>query len=68
VPRLLSRTQVRPGNRLRKQPDTRETLKLTGPRILVGFDHHRRFPWLDAALECDEDVPLRAKHGYVATI
>ena len=34
--------------------------------ILVGFDHQGRFPWLDVALEWDEDVPLRTKHGHVA--
>ena len=51
---------------LRKQPDTREVLELTGARILAGFDHQGRFPWLDVALEWDEDVPLRSKHGHVA--
>jgi O-antigen biosynthesis protein len=51
---------------LRKQPDTREVLQMTGARILVGFDHQGRFPWLDVALEWDEDVPLRTKHGHIA--
>ncbi|MGO9990993.1 MAG: glycosyltransferase family 9 protein [Steroidobacteraceae bacterium] len=51
---------------LRKQPDTREVLQLSGARILVGFDHQGRFPWLDVALEWDEDVPLRSKHGHVS--
>jgi ADP-heptose:LPS heptosyltransferase/GT2 family glycosyltransferase len=51
---------------LRKQPDTREVLALTGARVLVGFDHQGRFPWLNVALEWDEDVPLRGKHGHVA--
>jgi ADP-heptose:LPS heptosyltransferase len=51
---------------LRKQPDAREILRLSGARILVGFDHQGRFPWLDVALEWDEDVPLRAKHGHVS--
>jgi ADP-heptose:LPS heptosyltransferase/GT2 family glycosyltransferase len=51
---------------LRKQPDTREVLLMTGARILVGFDHQGRFPWLDVALEWDEDVPLRTKHGHIA--
>jgi ADP-heptose:LPS heptosyltransferase len=50
---------------LRKQPDTRELLKLTGARILAGFDHQGRFPWLDVALEWDEDVPLRTKRTHV---
>ncbi len=48
------------------QPDSREVLQLTGARLLVGFDHQGRFPWLDVALEWDEDVPLRTKHGHVA--
>ena len=51
---------------LRKQPDTRHVLPYSGARILVGFDHQGRFPWLDVALEWDEDVPLRTKHGHVA--
>jgi ADP-heptose:LPS heptosyltransferase/GT2 family glycosyltransferase len=52
---------------LRKQPDTRHLLPLSGARWLAGFDHQGRFPWLDVALEWDEDVPLRAKHGHVTT-
>jgi len=52
---------------LRKQPDTRHLLPLTGARILAGFDHQGRFPWLDVALEWDEDVPLRGKHGHVTS-
>jgi O-antigen biosynthesis protein len=51
---------------LRKQPDTREMLQLSGATLLAGFDHQGRFPWLDVALEWDEDVPLRPKHGHVA--
>jgi len=51
---------------LRKQPDTRHLLEHSGAGILVGFDHQGRFPWLDVALEWDEDVPLRTKHGHVA--
>jgi ADP-heptose:LPS heptosyltransferase/GT2 family glycosyltransferase len=51
---------------LRKQPDTREVLKMTGAEVLIGFDTQGRFPWLDVALEWDEDVPLRTKHGHVA--
>jgi ADP-heptose:LPS heptosyltransferase len=34
--------------------------------VLAGFDSHGRFPWLDVALEWDEDVPLRTKHGHVS--
>lgn len=51
---------------LRKQPDSREVLQISGAEILIGFDCRGRFPWLDVALEWDEDVPLRAKHGHVA--
>lgn len=51
---------------LRKQPDTRHLLAHSGADILVGFDHQGRFPWLDVALEWDEDVPLRTKHGHVS--
>ncbi len=51
---------------LRKQPDTRELLRLTQARILAGYDHQGRFPWLDVAIEWDEDVPQRAKHAHVS--
>jgi ADP-heptose:LPS heptosyltransferase/GT2 family glycosyltransferase len=51
---------------LRKQPDTRHVLEYSGAGIVVGFDTQGRFPWLDVALEWDEDVPLRTKHGHVA--
>ena len=51
---------------LRKQPDTRHLLRYSGASILVGFDHQGRFPWLDVALEWDEDVPLRTKHGHIS--
>jgi ADP-heptose:LPS heptosyltransferase/GT2 family glycosyltransferase len=50
---------------LRKQPDSRFVLEHCGARWLAGFDHQGRFPWLDMALEWDEDVPLRSKHGHV---
>jgi len=52
---------------LRRQPDTRHLLPVSGARIVAGFDHQGRFPWLDVALEWDEDVPLRAKHCHVTT-
>jgi len=51
---------------LRKQPDTREILRLSGAPILCGYDHRGRFPWLDVALEWDEDVPLTKKHAHVS--
>ena len=50
---------------LRKQPDSRHVLADSGARFRAGFDHQGRFPWLDVALEWDEDVPLRTKHGHV---
>jgi ADP-heptose:LPS heptosyltransferase len=51
---------------LRKQPDTRHVLQRSGARILAGFDHQGRFPWLDVAVEWDEDVPLRSKRCHVS--
>lgn len=51
---------------LRKQPDSRHVLESCGARYRAGFDHQGHFPWLDVALEWDEDVPLRGKHGHVA--
>jgi ADP-heptose:LPS heptosyltransferase/GT2 family glycosyltransferase len=51
---------------LRKQPDTRHVLQRSGARIFAGFDHQGRFPWLDVAIEWDEDVPLRAKRSHVS--
>jgi ADP-heptose:LPS heptosyltransferase len=51
---------------LRKQPDARDILRASGARVLAGFDSQGRFPWLDVALEWDEDVPLRGKHAHVA--
>jgi O-antigen biosynthesis protein len=51
---------------LRKQPETRPVLQQSGARILVGFNHQGRFPWLDVALEWDEDVPLRTKRTHVS--
>jgi ADP-heptose:LPS heptosyltransferase len=51
---------------LRKQPETRPVLQQSGAGILVGFDHQGRFPWLDVALEWDEDVPLRTKRTHVS--
>ncbi len=51
---------------LRKQPDSRHVLRLSGALLLAGFDHHGRFPWLDLALEWDEDVPLRIKRTHIS--
>jgi len=41
-------------------------LRSSGARVLAGFDFQGRFPWLDIALEWDEDVPLRAKRSHVS--
>lgn len=51
---------------LRKQPDSRHVLRLSGALLLAGFDHNGRFPWLDLALEWDEDVPLRVKRTHIS--
>jgi lipopolysaccharide heptosyltransferase II len=51
---------------LRKQPDSRYVLAECGARYRAGFNHQGRFAWLDVALEWDEDVPLRSKHGHVS--
>ena len=51
---------------LRKHPDVRHFLRHSGARWLAGFDQQGRFPWLDIALEWDEDVPLRGKRGHVS--
>jgi len=51
---------------LRKQPDTREILRLTGARLLVGYEHQGSFPWLDVAPAWDEDISLRPKHHHVS--
>jgi ADP-heptose:LPS heptosyltransferase len=51
---------------LRKQPDTRHILEQCGARLRAGYDSQGRFPWLDVALEWDEDVGLRAKRSHVA--
>ncbi len=50
---------------LRKIPDTRPILQRTGARILAGFDHGGRFPWLDVALEWDADPPLVPKRQQI---
>jgi ADP-heptose:LPS heptosyltransferase/GT2 family glycosyltransferase len=46
---------------LRMHPDTRQILQLSGARLLVGFDHGGRFPWLDVALEWEGDNTLAPK-------
>lgn len=51
---------------LRKQPDSRHVLPLSGAPLLAGFDHQGLFPWLDVSLEWDEDVPLRPKRSHIS--
>lgn len=51
---------------LRKSPDTRTILQRAGARWLAGFDHKGQFPWLDVALEWEEDQGLRRKRRHVA--
>lgn len=50
---------------LRKSPDTRELLQLSGARYLAGYDHQQRFPWLDVAFEWENDVRQKAKRESV---
>ena len=49
---------------LRKQPDTRELLQLSGARLLAGFDFQNRFPWLDIALTWDGDTQIVHKRQH----
>ncbi len=51
---------------LRKHPDTREILRESGARYLVGFDHLGQYPWLDVALEWEGDQGMHAKRGHIA--
>jgi ADP-heptose:LPS heptosyltransferase/GT2 family glycosyltransferase len=51
---------------LRKQGETRELLRRTGARLLAGYDHHGRFPWLDIALEWEDDLRFGVKRSHVS--
>ncbi len=51
---------------LRKHTETRDLLRYAGAKITAGFDVQSRFPWLDVAVEWDEDRPLFAKRQHVA--
>lgn len=42
---------------LRKHPETRQILRVTGARYLAGFDYEQHFPWLDVALDWAPDPP-----------
>jgi ADP-heptose:LPS heptosyltransferase/GT2 family glycosyltransferase len=51
---------------LRKLLDTRHVLKYTGARFLAGFDRNNACPWLDIALEWDEDSAFHQKRSHVS--
>jgi ADP-heptose:LPS heptosyltransferase/glycosyltransferase involved in cell wall biosynthesis len=51
---------------LRMQPQTRPVLRHTGAKMLAGYDHDGRFPWLDIALEWEGDRKLQRKRAPVA--
>ncbi len=51
---------------LRKHAETRELLKRSGAKLLVGFDQRNAFPWLDIALEWEKDSPYLHKRAAVA--
>ena len=46
---------------MRKHWETRAVLQYTGARYLAGFDMKGKFPWLDVAIECSEDIALLRK-------
>jgi ADP-heptose:LPS heptosyltransferase len=48
------------------QPQTRAVLRHTGARLLAGYDHDGRFPWLDIALEWEGDRKLQRKRAPIA--
>jgi ADP-heptose:LPS heptosyltransferase/GT2 family glycosyltransferase len=50
---------------LRKHLDTRSVLRCTGARWLAGYDRDSRFPWLDIAVEWEDDEKLVAKRSHV---
>ena len=51
---------------LRKWSETRPILQLTGARWLAGFDHNRRFPWLDIVMDWDHDPAAVRKRSHVS--
>jgi ADP-heptose:LPS heptosyltransferase len=50
---------------LRKAPETRPILPVTGATWLAGFDRDGNLPWLDIALEWEQDPPAKAKRSPV---
>ena len=51
---------------LRKHAQTRDVLKRSGARLLAGFDSRSAFPWLDVALEWEDDPPYLHKRVAVS--
>jgi ADP-heptose:LPS heptosyltransferase/glycosyltransferase involved in cell wall biosynthesis len=51
---------------LRMQTQTRAVLRHTGAKMLAGYDHDGRFPWLDVALEWEGDRKLQGKRTPIA--
>jgi ADP-heptose:LPS heptosyltransferase/GT2 family glycosyltransferase len=51
---------------LRMHPETRPVLRYTGARLLAGYDHEDRFPWLDVALVWEGDSRLVRKRAHVS--
>jgi ADP-heptose:LPS heptosyltransferase/GT2 family glycosyltransferase len=51
---------------LRKLPETRPVLRVTGGRWLAGFDHNRQFPWLDIVMEWEQDPATVKKRSQIS--
>ncbi len=51
---------------LRKHVETRDLLKRSGARLLAGFDRRGAFPWLDVALEWEDDPAYLHKRAAVS--
>jgi ADP-heptose:LPS heptosyltransferase/GT2 family glycosyltransferase len=51
---------------LRRQPDTRPILQVSGARWLAGFETAYEHPWLDIAVEFEGDIALHLKRSHVA--
>jgi ADP-heptose:LPS heptosyltransferase len=51
---------------LRKHLDTRDVLRYTPARFLVGYDYMGQFPFLDVALEWEGDKNLQRKRSHVS--
>jgi ADP-heptose:LPS heptosyltransferase/GT2 family glycosyltransferase len=50
----------------RRHVDTRKVLEYVPARIRAGYDHKGQFPFLDIALEWEEDTPLRRKRAHTS--